>query len=229
MTTTEPTTLDEFLTAAAAPVDEPRTEEERARFSIDGPRTAGWALRRLAHARSQADRIRAEAADRIALVKEWETRTLAGPTADAAYFEGLLVDWHRRDLEPRVADALDRYCAARPDLGPDEALAAVWAKVKDRTVKLPDGSVGARRNPDGVEVVDADALVAWAVAEGHLELLNIAPAKAALKKLPRSGGRVVGPDGEAVPGVIPKAGAIVYAATADTGLERPAWEPPPGE
>jgi phage host-nuclease inhibitor protein Gam len=223
------TTLEDFLTAQAAPPAEPVTDEERARFSIDGPRLAGWALRRLARAEGEAARIRSEAADRIALVKQWETQALAGPTRDATFFEGLLTDWHRRQLEPALAEALDRYTAAHPDASPDEALAAVWKKVDAKTVKLPDGTISARKTPEGVEVVDADAVVAWAVAEGHADLVRQTPALAELKRLPRSNGVVVSPDGDPVPGVVPKPGRIDYSAKVELGLERPAWEPPPSE
>lgn len=221
------TSLDHYLEAADAPDIEP-TPETRERWSIDGDRTAGWALRRLARARGEVDRINAEADRRIALIEAWREDALRTPMSDAAFFEGALGDWHRRRLEPVVADALDTYLNAHPNASPDDALAAVWANLKGKSLKLPDGTLTARRTPDTVEVVDPDAAVTWALTEGHAHLVNLKPALAELRKLPRAGGAVVGPDGEAVPGVVPRAGRLTYGAKVDASVELPAWEPQPG-
>lgn len=177
--------LDDFLTEH---IDVPDDDEERARFRVDGPSTAEWALRKLRQALDAQEQARAVAADEIARIQEWRDREVGVRQRDVDFFQGLLADYHRAVL------------AENPE---------------SKTIRLPAGQLRARKMPDTVDVKDLDALTEWARANERDELLRVKVEanKAVIKKLPVSDGRVVDPEtGEAIPGVTVETGDVRFTA-----------------
>lgn len=81
-----------------------------------------------------------------------------------------------------------------------------------KTLKLPSGTVPTRRKDRTVDVMDADAFIAWAKATGRLDLIRQpdppppAPAKVEIKKavqiVEKGDDLLVVLDGEVVPGLV---------------------------
>lgn len=130
------TDLDAFL------LDEFPTPEGPARdgYRIGGDREAAWAFRKLTAAKEEIARLEAQAKLHRDQIASWLDGALAGPKADAAFFESVLIDYRRR---------LDRD--------------APEGKPVRKTYPVPGGTLAKRKGPLVVEVTDEDAFVAWAL------------------------------------------------------------------
>lgn len=172
-----------------------REKPDGERFKVDGPRTAEWALRKLARIRGYLAENDQIALEEIKKITDWITDANAALGADAAFFEGLLEDWHRREL----ADDPAR-----------------------KSIKLPNGTLKSRKTPEGIEVTDADALIDWAEANGHPEIrrVKVEVDKVAARKVlgTTPEGQVFDPStGEIVPGVEGRPSEVRYSV--DTGAK----------
>lgn len=163
------------------------TDEARETWQIDGDREATWALRKMAEAQTEADRIQAAYDDELDRLTHWRLDALAGPQRDLAYFEGQLIAYRLRleDENPALA----------------------------QTYKLPGGRITRRKGSVKVDVSDVDELVTWAL-DHDAALLRIEPAKSALAKLTKADdGALVSEDGERVPGASWVRGDDSYGVT----------------
>lgn len=180
------TDLDQHLDGLGPDLSDDATRDA---WRIDGEGEAGWALRQLARAVAEEQRIRQLADDRIALIEQWRDQALKAPLADGEYFVGRIRDWRRR------LQAEDPTTPA--------------------TIKLPEGRIERRKNPDAVEVTDDALFIAWCDLNEEPELVREtrAPAVNKLKERISSGRYSVKTNeagvevvvdtatGEAVPGV----------------------------
>lgn len=135
--------LAEHLDATLAP-ERVDVDSEHQRFVIDGPKTADWALRKCAHIRARMAENEALAAEEWARIKDWLAAENSKLERDAAFFTGLLTEYHRTVLD------------AEPDR---------------KTIALPAGKLVARKQPDRWQF-DTDAFIAWAIRAGHDELVR---------------------------------------------------------
>lgn len=159
--------------------------EHRDRFVIDGPKTADWALRKLARIRGRIADNEALAAAEMARITEWLEAENGKLAHDVNFFEGLLTEYHRHVL----ADEPDR-----------------------KTVALPGGKLVARKQPDRWEF--GDDFVAWAQAHiPELVRVKVEPDRAAAKKhLTALGAAAVDVrTGEVVPGVTVEPGDVRFS------------------
>jgi hypothetical protein len=148
-------------------------DAERERWRIHSDREAAWAIRKLATAVAEHERIKQNAADEIDAIRAWQDAALAGPARDAAFFEGALVRY-RLELEE-----------ANPAL--------------PKTYKIPGGVITRRKQPDVYRITAEAAFIAWALAE-HPELVHIEARVAGLRDF-RRGDQLVDEDGQHIPGV----------------------------
>ncbi|MGE4426068.1 MAG: hypothetical protein AB7G37_06430 [Solirubrobacteraceae bacterium] len=178
-----------------------------------------WALRGLARAEQEAARLRAAAARDIAKVKEWLEDHLPAAQNEVGRWEARVADFQRRRIETQL-----------DDMG-IEGVPSVdaWKKVKLKRYPLPSGVAKVERRATAIEIVDANAFVAWADANGRYDLLELRPSKSALNDagltLDEVSRRVLDGD-EIVPGLETVPARLVYGASA-TKDEQPAWLPPP--
>lgn len=127
--------LQEHLLSLGPNVD---TDEQREAFRITDDDLAGWALRKLSADRAEVARIEATAQVEIDRIQAW--------ALDAAE----TVKARSRFLEGRLGDYFRQLAHDNPKLS---------------THKLPQGSIGRRKNPDRLTVNDEVAFIAWAEAE----------------------------------------------------------------
>lgn len=212
--------LERHLTETAAleggyayvnPVAEEARPEER-RFRVDTTEKAEWAMRKLASAKRAIETRQAEAAAWRARVDEWLTQVTKPLERNAAFFESLLIDWHRRTNAEEAAQGIDE-------------------RKRTKTLVLPSGKAAARRQAGTLEVIDEGAFVAWAIRHERFGLLKITARKSDIKAaedlhLPEEGGTVVELDtGEVVPGLLMHPGEIRYRV--EPNLARPSALSPP--
>jgi hypothetical protein len=148
------------------------TTEGADRFVVDDDEKAAWAMRKLAESEDEVRRIRRLAEPELvrlqkmlAGVEAWVEKQTTAVQRDHAFFTSLLERW-----------AVEQRKAGR------------------KSVSLPYGKVTTRAIAVSVNVSDSKAFVDWAATEGRLELLNMTPAKAAIKIAMLT-------DGESLPGV----------------------------
>lgn len=166
------TSLAEHLDAS---IEEPQTEEERESFRIADEGAANWALRKLARIRAEQDKNRDLAQLEIDRVNAWLDEVNVQLGARAEFFEGHLIDYHRGLLAE------------------DE---------KKKTIKLPAGTLKARKVPDNVEISD-DFLEHAQVARPDLVRTKYEVDRKAVKE-------AVLKDGEILPGVTRIEGTTSY-------------------
>lgn len=118
-------------------------EAEREPWCIRSDRAADWALRKLAAATQERERIRQRAEEEIAATKAWEKREARRPERDIAFFEHHLAEWHQ----------LQRPDGAR--------------------YPLRHGTLTSRKGATVLEVDDDEAFVEAAEGAGRLDWLNI--------------------------------------------------------
>lgn len=119
--------LAEALTGGA-----PAREEG---FVVDTREKAIWALRKLKHILDEKAAVEAAAREEIKRVEDWLANEVKRLDADAAYFEGLLADYHRRVLaeDPRaktirLPHGTLKVRAQQPEYRRDEAALLAWVK-----------------------------------------------------------------------------------------------------
>ena len=182
----------------------PEDEAERERFRFDCDSKADWGLRMLAKNQAQQAEVLALAQEEHDLINQWVGARLDALREAERFFQGGVTDYWRRQLEPEVEERLAR------GMNFDDA----WEDVRVKSRKLPHGSIAARRGTTKVVLEDVTSFVAWARANGRLDLLTTpepAPAKAAIAKLPVVDGSVV-VDGEKLPGVRIEDPGVRYSA-----------------
>lgn len=178
------TTLDPFTLDTEPDLD---TDEQRERYTIGGDREASWALRKMWKAQREVTRLKANHAEAVAALDDQLARALGGPERDVRFFDGLLGEYHRTLIDRGEAD---------------------------KTYRLPAGELTARKAPDTLEVLDADALRDYAEGTERLDLVRIKvePDKRAILA-------AVKETGETIPGVVIRRGETRYAAAPyDIGL-----------
>lgn len=192
--------LSEHLMADGPDLDAPETRD---RWRIDDDTAANWALRKLAAAETEKARIRHEAQAEISRVQAWADDAEQAISHDVDFFTGCLVDYRHRleSADPKLA----------------------------KTYKLPAGSIARAKARRKVVLVDADALMEWAL-DNDRDLLTVRPARAEM--MAAIGARydlasavddpdtetemVVVSTGEQVPGVRIVRGADTYSAKPNT-------------
>lgn len=127
--------LQEHLLSLGPKIDD---EEQREAFRITDDDLAGWALRKLSADRAEVARIEATAQVEIDRIQAW--------ALDAAE----TVKARSRFLEGRLGDYFRQLAHDNPKLS---------------THKLPQGSIGRRKNPDRLTVNDEAAFIEWAERE----------------------------------------------------------------
>jgi hypothetical protein len=172
-------------------------QQDRDGFVVDDDQKAAWALRKLARARAEIDRIKDVAGAEIDLILQWQEETTGPLYRETARFEGMLVDYRRR-LEQ-----------ADPKLR--------------KTYPVPGGALTRRQAPRTFDVFDPDALVAWLIENGHTDAIK---AKPQTSKITAAAGfqigdgtesmTIVDADGVMLPGVQVLRGPDRYGVTIDT-------------
>lgn len=132
-------------------------DEQRERWKVKSDRAASWALRRLGEAQAEIARLEEAADDEIRALKVWCEAAVTPLKRDINFFEGVLIEY-RMALE-----------AEHPEL--------------PQTYKVPGGTIARRKTPDKIEIIDADAVVRWAIRSGLFELLKIEPRVSLLKEI----------------------------------------------
>lgn len=135
--------LDEYLQSE---FEAPEVDEERERFVVDTPEKADWALRKLAAVEARQAENRRLADDRIARVREWlelDPQNLA-LERDHRFFQSLVANWWRGQLEKFLADA-----------------GGLWENVRTKSRNLPSGTVSGRIPPKPPVYRDEAAAAAW--------------------------------------------------------------------
>lgn len=159
-------------------------DESRDRWRIDNDELAAWALRKLAAAQEERDRIKRAAEAEKTRIDVWAADADRQVARDVDFFTARLVEY-RRMLE-----------AENPGL--------------PKTYKLPAGSICRRLGSESVVVEDPESFTGWALDSAR-EALRFSPDKALLKTWVRKDdGSVVSPDGEVVPGVSVQRGEDRY-------------------
>lgn len=175
-------------------------DEEATGFVIDSPDAANWALRKLAvHAAKLAD---AEAfaqreRDRLDL---W----LAGERHQAQQSSSFLAGLLRRYHEDRLAaQGIDVHTVDK----------ATWDKARDKTLKLPAGTLEARKQPDQWDIDDR-ALLDWARRNGRADIVRPRPDEVDRNTVKRvftiADGRALTVDGEVVDGITVTEGELSF-------------------
>lgn len=127
--------LQEHLLSLGPAID---SEEQREAFRITDDDLAGWALRKLSADRAEVARIEALAQCEIDRIQAWALDASETVKSRSRFLEGRLGDYFRQ-------------------LSHDDP--------KLSTHKLPQGSIGRRKNPDRVTVNNELAFLAWAEEE----------------------------------------------------------------
>lgn len=190
--------LAAYLTDASVPDDAPApdaTDDERGRYRITNDGAAGWALKKLALAHAEIDRVTDQAQAEYDRIARYVADATAGPKHEIAFFEGLLREYHEGLLDEEI----DRL------MGEGKPYAEAWQKAKRKTYRLPAGELVARKGGTGYDTEDTEAFDRW-VRENPVERLRFAkvsPAKAEITEATQSteAGTLVLDDGEYVPGV----------------------------
>jgi hypothetical protein len=166
---------------------EPEGEEhqDREHWRITDASAADWALRKLAKARGRIDENVALGKSEVERVAAWVADANKAHERDVEYFESILRNWHEEQL------------AEDP---------------KRKTVSLPGGKLVAAKNPDRVEIEDADTFIKWALEnETRWVRVKYEPEKAAIKQA----GGVVPETGEIAPGVSVVPGELRWKAVTE--------------
>ncbi len=132
--------------------DDPET---RGRWKVDGDKTAGWALGKLAAARAEQARLQANADELIDTIRYQLGLDLKPVEDRGAFFESCLVEY-RRALE-----------AENPDLA--------------KTYKLPNGALKRRAGRVSTVVDAPEVLAEWLIENGHRHDVKMTPSVQAVK------------------------------------------------
>lgn len=161
-------------------LDNAVTPEDRAdeRWTITNASAANWAMAKLRQAKrrlAEAESLAAEQHDLADRFLDGE-RGRIGP--EITNWETRLIAWHRAELNEHA----DR-----------------------KTIRLPSGTLSARRLPDGVVIEDEAAFCEWAFTNSpDLVTVKTSPNRVQIKQ-------AVLNDGEILPGVTPVEGDIRFS------------------
>lgn len=128
------------------------------RFSVKDESSANWVLRKMAETQDEINGIQQMISDELARVALRGESLLRPLKRNLEFFEAAfgtqLRDWVATELEGK----------------------------KKRSVGLLHGTIGFRKSPDSLVVVDEEATVAWAESEGRNDLIRKSISKTATKK-----------------------------------------------
>lgn len=173
------TTLTERLDEAIDGPDPVPSGEGHA-WSIDDLGSADWAMRKLAKVEGEIAAAEALVADRVADLNEWLEGERARLETQRENWTSLLGNFHRAQLE----DDADR-----------------------KTIRLPSGTLVARKQPDRVDIPNPAMVLDWALQGQHDEYVRVK------EELDRSAVKqAVLKDGEVIPGVSPVPGEVKFSA-----------------
>lgn len=153
------------------------------RFIIDDEDKANWALRKLARTVARHTDILEQARRERERIAAWEEEQTQKIVREQTFFESLLEQFHRNQLT----------------VDPTK-----------KTIKLPAGTLKARKAPDQLLIADEAEFVKWAL-ENDPELVRTkhVPDRAMLR-------RTAYEYGEIVPGVTIEEGGIRYSVEVDS-------------
>lgn len=138
------TDLSDFLASEGQPE---RFVDATTEFTINNEDEALWAMRRLAQAQRRIDQVKAMAQIELDRINGWVESNTSSHGREVAFFETALQEFLVRVRE----DSADGR----------------------KSLDFPDGTVTSRVTPSKVAVLDADAFVAWAEANGHSEWVRV--------------------------------------------------------
>jgi len=143
--------------------------EDRERFKIEDDSQATWAMRKAAAARARLDEIKAIAESEIDRIQHWAEQESRSPVRDLDYFEGILIEYARKQRAEGRKTVSTPYGAIKSRSGQtrftfsDKAQFVEWAKanrpdwlvVKEEPSlsALRDSSLTAAADPDSGEVI----------------------------------------------------------------------------
>lgn len=170
------------------------------RFTVDDDQKAMWAMRKLRAVRQKVAENERIAAEEIERIKAWLAEANSAHERDLNYFTGLLTDYAARQR----------------------------AEHDRKSIVLPHGKVSSRRGTTKIVVSDAEAFLAWAKANNHLDLIRVKeePSLSAIKdafppqespldaELPEER-MVITADGEIVAGLTAQPSSITYSVEVD--------------
>ena len=139
------TDITEYLATMGQP--EGFADDTRDGFRITNEDEALWAMRRLATAQRRMDEVKRMAQVELDRINAWVEANTASHGREADYFETLLSDYL---ISVRENEADGR-----------------------KSLDFPDGVVTSRITPSKVAVIDSDAFLAWAEANGHSEWVRV--------------------------------------------------------
>lgn len=167
-------------------------EEQRERFRVNDDSAAVWAMRKLAAIQAKQRELTRIADREVQRITEWieaETKPLE---RRAAFFEGLLVDYGRRQ---------------RMDEG-------------RKSINLPHGKITTRAGADKWHIA-ADQTLEWLKANGMESLIRVKeePALSLIKDAMQvSEGRAIAPTGEVVPGIVIESVAMTVSVSVNSDI-----------
>ncbi len=189
-------TLDELFEPLGQPgwADEVAADSraDDPRFVLSDDRMASWALRKVAKANAAIAAVKAEVAERKALLDDYQRRATASHLGTVEFMTFLLEDYHRRELD---------------------------ADPSRMTIVLPEGRIKSTtpRTPK-VQFENQAAAVEWLEANGHRDVVKRTAKITDVRKLVKIvNGRVTTDDGDAVPGLVAELGDTTFTVDTDGG------------
>jgi len=149
-------------------------------FVVDNDAKANWAMLKFAEAEAAMAEAVAEAHRWRTMIGQWLDAVTNPSAATMEYMEALLTGYLRR---------LRREFDGPEDKAP-------------KSHKLPAGTIASSATQPGVDVVDKEKFVEWAVANNRLDLLNLSPSVGSIKHLLTIVDDKVLSDDEVVPGLV---------------------------
>lgn len=136
--------LSEFLASEGQPE---RFVDSTAEFTINNDDEALWAMRRLAQAQRRIDEVKRQAQIELDRINSWVTANTNSHGREVEFFDLALSEYLVRLRE----DSADGR----------------------KSLDFPDGTITSRITPPKVTVLDGDAFIAWAEANGHSEWVRV--------------------------------------------------------
>lgn len=168
---------DELL---APPTDTVEVEVESNTFKITDDGLAVWAARKLKEAEAECGRIHMSGDAEVDRIHRWQDNALKQPMRDIEFFLGALIDYRIR---------LQEQEPGRPN-----------------TYRIPGAKLFRRKLPDQIVITDDAALIEWAKGDERLVDVVRTSERALVSELKKvveiKGDRIMGPEGDVVPGVI---------------------------
>ena len=157
---------------------------EPGHWEVTDPGSADWALRKLGKVDAEAHAVSDLAEQQIAAIEAWRGAEHKRLGTQRENWETLLTVYHR----------------------------GLWIEdEKVKTIRLPHGTLTARKLPDNIEIEDVKTALAWALAcnDDYVRFPEPELNRAALKE-------AVLKNGEIIPGVTATVGAVRFTVSTDT-------------